>query len=115
MFSPDMTDQNERLLSAILAAVQSLDQPEVVETHLRRWGAAHRRAHGVTDEMYVYVGHALVRALSSLFGYLETSVASAWISVYEWMAAVMIDGAEQAAQRGRGPSALNGGPPSGQH
>jgi hypothetical protein len=44
-----------------------------------------------------------VRALSG--GHLETSVASAWISVYEWMAAVMIDGAETAESVDRDPTA----------
>jgi hemoglobin-like flavoprotein len=106
MFPVDMTEQNERLLNALLAGVRALDRPELVETHLRRWGVVHRRMHGVTDEMYVYVGHSLIRAIHKLFGHLETSVASAWISVYEWMAAVMIDGAETADAVDRDPSRL---------
>ena len=106
MFPADMAQQNERLLSAILAGVRAMDRPELVETHLRRWGVVHRRMHGVTDEMYVYVGHSLIRALHKLFGHFETSIASAWISVYEWMAAVMIDGAETAESVDRDPSRL---------
>lgn len=106
MFDEDMTDQHDRLLSALLAAVRSMDRPEVVEGHLRRWGVVHRRMHGVTDEMYVYVGHALVRAVHKIMGHLETSVASSWIAVYEWMAAVMIDGAEAADVVDRDPSTL---------
>ena len=106
LFAEDMTEQHDRLLSAILAGVRAMDRPEVVEDHLRRWGVVHRRMHGVTDEMYVYVGHALVRAIHSIMGHLETSVASSWISVYEWMAAVMIDGAESADVVDRDPSTL---------
>jgi hemoglobin-like flavoprotein len=106
MFALDMSEQNERLLSAILAGVRAMDRPELVESHLRRWGVVHRRMHGVTDEMYVYVGHSLIRAIHKLYGHLETSVASAWISVYEWMAAVMIDGAETADSVDRDPSRL---------
>ncbi len=106
MFPPDMTEQNERLLGAILAAVRHLDRPELVEGHLRRWGIQHRRMHSVTDELYPYVAHALVRALHKLFGYLETSVASAWMAVYEWMAAVMIDGANTADAIDRNPARL---------
>jgi nitric oxide dioxygenase len=106
MFQADMTQQHDRLLSALLAAVRALDRPEVVEDHLRRWGVVHRRMHGVTDEMYVYVGHALVRAIHKILGHLETSVASSWIGVYEWMAAVMIDGAETAEAVDRDPSTL---------
>jgi hemoglobin-like flavoprotein len=106
MFHRDMTDQQDRLLAALLAAVRAMDRPEVVEDHLRRWGVVHRRMHGVSDEMYVYVGHALVRALNKIQGPLETSVASSWIGVYEWMAAVMIDGAEKADAVDRDPSTL---------
>jgi nitric oxide dioxygenase len=106
MFHEDMSEQHDRLLSALLAAVRALDRPEMVEDHLRRWGVVHRRMHGVTDEMYVYVGHALVRALHKIAGHLETSVASSWIAVYEWMAAVMIDGAEAADVVDRDPSTL---------
>ncbi len=106
MFSRDMTDQHDRLLAALLAAVRALDRPEVVEDHLRRWGVVHRRMHRVSDELYVYVGHALVRALNKIQGPLETSVASGWIAVYEWMAAVMIDGAEKADAVDRDPSTL---------
>jgi len=106
MFAEDMSEQHDRLLSAILAAVRAMDRPEVVEDHLRRWGVVHRRMHGVTDEMYVYVGHALVRAIHKILGHLETSVASSWIAVYEWMAAVMIDGAQSADVVDRDPSTL---------
>ena len=106
MFAEDMSEQDERLLSAILAGIQAMDRPELVETHLRRWGVVHRRMHGVTDDMYVYVGHSLIRAIHKLFGHLETSVASAWVSVYEWMAAVMIDGAETAESFDRNPVGL---------
>jgi hemoglobin-like flavoprotein len=110
MFAEDMSEQHDRLLSALLAAVRALDRPEVVEDHLRRWGVVHRRMHGVTDEMYVYVGHALVRAIHKILGHLETSVASSWIAVYEWMAAVMIDGAAKADLIDRDPSKLLGQP-----
>src|SRR5690348_7700729 len=48
MFAEDMSEQHDRLLSALLAAVRALDRPEVVEDHLRRWGVVHRRMHGVT-------------------------------------------------------------------
>jgi hemoglobin-like flavoprotein len=106
LFAEDITDQTERLLSAILAAVRGMDRPELVEDHLRRWGVVHRRMHGVTNDLYVYVGHALIRALHQVFGHLETSVSSAWVAVYEWMAAVMIDGADSAEAVDRDPSAI---------
>ncbi len=118
MFPEDMTEQNERLLGAILSAVRHLDRPEFVEAHLRRWGAEHRHSHHVTNDLYIYVAHALVRALKRILGYLETRVASAWVAVYEWMAAVMIDGADasEAQQIGRHlPDSAAGTPFSGRH
>lgn len=102
LFPEDMTGQNERLLKAILMAVNHLDRPEMVELQLRRWGAIHRHKYGITNDLYVYVAHSLVRALRALNGgYLETTVASCWMAVYEWMAAVMIDGADQAEKAER--------------
>ncbi len=62
MFPEDMDAQNERLLKAILMTVENLDKPEMVEAHLRRWGAHHRRKHSVTNDLYPYVAHSLVRA-----------------------------------------------------
>lgn len=102
MFPAEMRPQEERLLNALLAAVAALDDPAKLEPQLRAWGAWHRRALGVTDDMYVYVGHALIRALRSVLGHTETSVGSAWVAVYEWLAAVMIDGAD-AAERPQYP------------
>jgi hypothetical protein len=70
----------------------------------------------VTNDLYIYVAHALVRALKRILGYLETRVASAWVAVYEWMAAVMIDGADasEAQQNGRHlPDSAAGTPFSG--
>jgi hemoglobin-like flavoprotein len=96
MFPADMTAQHERLLGGILAAVQALDRPHVVEESLRRWGVVHRRTHGITDDLYPHVGHSLIHALKLLSPDMENSVGSAWVAVYEWMAAVMIDGADRA-------------------
>lgn len=113
MFPQDMSPQSEKLLSALLSTVQALDRPEQVEAALRRLGASHRRRHGVTNEMYPYVGHALVRSVSRLSGHMESSVGSAWIAVYEWMAAVMIAGAEEAASRAApAPDQAPGGVPA---
>lgn len=96
LFQADMAPQQERLLSGILAAVQALDRPHLVEDSLRHWGVVHRRQHGITNDLYPHVGHSLLHALKILYPQMETSVGSAWIAVYEWMAAVMIDGADRA-------------------
>jgi hemoglobin-like flavoprotein len=94
MFPADMSAQEEKLLNAIVAAVLALDDPGSLEATLRRWGAAHERAFGATDEMYVYVGHALLRTVKLLLSD-SSAVMSSWVAVYEWLAAVMIAGAEE--------------------
>jgi hemoglobin-like flavoprotein len=100
MFPEDLSEQSDRLLQALLAAVAALDHPVDAERQLRRLGAAHRTRYGVTEEMYVYVGHALIRAVREVTGTTSVSVSSAWAAVYEWLAAHMIDGARQLE---RGP------------
>jgi hemoglobin-like flavoprotein len=95
LFPADMTNQEEVLLSGILAAINAMDDPARVERTLRMWGVVHRRDKQITDDLYVYVGHALVRAVQQLTPYTGTSVASAWVALYEWLAAVMIDGADR--------------------
>ena len=94
MFPQDMSAQEEKLLQAILAAVSALDDPAALEATLRRWGAAHQRVLGVTDSMYVYVGHALLRTVKLLLSD-SSAVLSSWVAVYEWLAAVMISGAHE--------------------
>jgi hemoglobin-like flavoprotein len=96
MFAEDMTAQQERLLSGILAAVRALDQPHLVEEALRRSGVVHRRVHKISNDLYPHVGHSLIHALKTLYPNMETRLGSAWIAVYEWMAAVMIEGADRA-------------------
>jgi hemoglobin-like flavoprotein len=95
LFAEDMDPQKDRLLSALLAAARHMDNPDGVEHHLRAWGVIHRRL-GVTDEMYVYVGQALVRTIGRLLTNDFTQVHSSWVAVYQWMAAVMIDAADEA-------------------
>src|SRR4051812_37288416 len=74
LFPTDMTNQEEVLLSGILAAIKAMDDPARVEQILRKWGVIHRRDKGITDDLYVYVGHALVRAVQQLTRYTGTSV-----------------------------------------
>lgn len=96
LFPVDMDPQKDRLLSALLAVARHMDNPAGVESLLRSWGVIHRRRMGVTDEMYVYVGHALVRTISRLLTNESTMAHSSWVVVYQWMAAVMIDAADEA-------------------
>jgi hemoglobin-like flavoprotein len=108
MFPEDLTPQRDRLFGALIAAAKGLEQPERVEQALRRWGVTHQRTHGVTEEMYVYVGQALVRTFKELLTGTDSMVMSSWVSVYQWMAAVMIDEAQKAALVDQNPESLMG-------
>jgi hemoglobin-like flavoprotein len=46
--------------------------------------------------MYVHVGQALIRAVRDVTGDLRTLTASAWASVYQWLADEMITGARES-------------------
>jgi hemoglobin-like flavoprotein len=106
LFADNMDPQKDRLFGALIAAAKGLERPERLEPALRRWGNTHRRQHGITDEMYVYVGQALVRTLTELLGCMDSLVQSSWVAVYQWLAAVMIDGADAAQIVDQNPSSL---------
>jgi hemoglobin-like flavoprotein len=97
MFPADMSMQHERMSRTLVDAVRGADDPVAVERLLQRMGAAHGRNHAVVPEHYPHVGRALVRAVRDLSPRWSPSVASAWVQVYEWMAAHMILGAENSA------------------
>lgn len=94
MFPEDMTLQNERMSGALMKAVKGAHNPARVEAMLRHMGAAHSRHHSVAPEHYPYVGRALVRAVRDLSPEWAPALGSAWVQVYEWMAAHMVLGAE---------------------
>jgi hemoglobin-like flavoprotein len=100
MFPADMSLQHERMSRALLEAVRAADNPELVEDLLRKMGARHR-AYGAIAEHYPHVGRALVRAVRDLSPTWSPSVGSAWVQVYEWMAAHMLVGAEPGTPVGR--------------
>jgi hemoglobin-like flavoprotein len=97
MFAQDMTTQNDRMSQALMDAVRGADNPARIEYVLQEMGARHARHHGAVPEHYPYVGHALVRAVRDLSPRWSTAVGSAWVQVYEWMAAHMVLGAERSA------------------
>jgi hemoglobin-like flavoprotein len=103
MFPADMTAQNERLCRALLDSIRALVEPDryavQMERALHRLGAQHSARYGVRPEHYPYVGHALVRAVGDVTDDWSSSTSSAWIWVYDWMAAHMLS---QAGRPGAG-------------
>lgn len=95
MFPADMTAQNDKLCRALLDGIRALVEPDhryaaEMERVLHRLGAQHVRRWGVAPEHYPYVGHALVRAVRDVSGDWTVATSSAWIWVYDWMAAHML-------------------------
>jgi hemoglobin-like flavoprotein len=102
MFPPDLTGQMQKMSDTLLNAIGQLDTADTtaLEAALRRLGADHRTRFGVEPEHYGYIGHALTRAVRDVAGPgYSSSLSSAWIAVYQWVAAQMTAGA-QAAESG---------------
>lgn len=103
MFPDDMTQQMQKMADTLMLAVSTLETPDTagLEAALRQLGADHKTRYGVEQAHYMPIGHALTRAVREVSG-LEYSgyVSSAWIAVYQWVAAHMTEGAQ----------ALDGGP-----
>jgi hemoglobin-like flavoprotein len=102
MFPPDLTGQMQKMSDTLLNAIGQLDTADTtaLEAALRRLGADHRTRFGVEPEHYGYIGHALTRAVRDVAGPgYSSSLSSAWIAVYQWVATQMTAG-DQAAEPG---------------
>lgn len=102
MFPPDLTGQMQKMSDTLLNAIGQLDTADTtaLEAALRRLGADHRTRFGVEPEHYGYIGHALTRAVRDVAGPgYSSSLSSAWIAVYQWVATQMTAG-DQAAESG---------------
>jgi hemoglobin-like flavoprotein len=118
MFAADMTEQMQRMSDTLLGAIARLGSFETaqLEAALRRLGADHRIRHGVEDEQYRYVGHALTRAVRDVAGLgYSGALSSSWIAVYQYLAGHMTAGAREAESvplprpRESGEGDVNGG------
>ena len=95
MFPAEMSAQNEKLCRALLASIRALVEPELyaarMENTLYRLGRDHAHRYAVLPEHYPYVGHALVRAVRDVSQDWTTTTSSAWVWVYDWMSAHMLE------------------------
>ena len=99
MFPPSRLAQQESMLTQALAAVMDHleDAPWLVST-LHGLGARHVN-YGVTDEMYAWVGGALLTALGEVAGADWTpDLENAWSDAYWTIADLMREGDELAAE-----------------
>jgi NAD(P)H-flavin reductase/hemoglobin-like flavoprotein len=94
MFPVQMDVQRDRLLGAIVTAIQAVDDPVRLDGYLRSLGRDHRKFH-VRPEHYTDVRNALLDALRVNAGERWGSeYEQAWGDVYDLVAAAMIAGAE---------------------
>ncbi|GAA0814567.1 globin domain-containing protein [Spirilliplanes yamanashiensis] len=98
LFPVQMDVQRNRLLGAIVSAVQHVDDAETLDGYLRELGRDHRKFH-VTPQHYAQVKLALLDALRTCAGEDWSSVyEQAWNDVYDVISRTMIAGA--AAETG---------------
>jgi hemoglobin-like flavoprotein len=97
LFGASTRKQEEMLTRALAAVIDHLEDGAWLSDTLRALGAKHV-GYGVTDEMYDWVGDALVRALAEAAGDAWTPrVAKAWGDAYGAIAGLMQEGAHASA------------------
>jgi hemoglobin-like flavoprotein len=94
MFASDMTAQMQRMTDVLLANIAALeDDRPGLEDALRALGALHRDRWGVRPEHYLYIAHALTRAVRDVAGPAWSgSLSSSWISLTQWITGHMLVG-----------------------
>lgn len=97
LFSPARQSQQEQMLAQALAAViEHLEDGAWLQQTLHALGARHV-GYGVTDEMYDWVGAALLETLAQVAGDAwNDDLAQAWGDAYGAIAGLMQAGAAQA-------------------
>jgi NAD(P)H-flavin reductase len=97
LFPAAMDTQQDRLFRALTGAVRNLGDPTVFVPLLEQLGSDHRK-YGVRPDHYAAVGRALVAALRRYGSDIWVpELEDAWVRAYDYMAATMIQGAQDAA------------------
>lgn len=101
MFSPSARRGQEQMLTqALVAVIDHLDDAPWLAGTLEAMGARHV-AYGVTDEMYDWVGDALLATLAEVLDTAWTpEVERAWTAAYGAIAGLMQAGAQKATHEG---------------
>lgn len=96
LFSRQTRDRQERMLAeALVAVMDHLDDAPWLAENLRALGAKHA-SYGVTDEMYGFVGEALLGTLADVTGDAWTDAHHrAWLDAFEAIASLMKTGARE--------------------
>jgi hemoglobin-like flavoprotein len=93
--------QEEMLTRALVAVVDHVEEPSWMRETLHAMGAKHV-GYGVTDEMYDWVGEALLVSLADVAAEAWSPRAeAAWRAAYSAIAGLMLDGARRARAEAR--------------
>jgi hemoglobin-like flavoprotein len=97
--STDMKEQRRKLMQALAAVINSVDNLQALVPTLEHLGRNHAR-YGVTDRHYDTVGAALLWTLEQGLKDAWTPAAqSAWTAAYTTVATVMRNAASRASER----------------
>ena len=90
----DMEIQKKKLLGSLVLIVNSLEQPDVLDTVFRALGARNVK-YGVLPKHYSLAGNALLATLKQYLGDKWTpQVKQAWVATYKSISKIMLDGAD---------------------
>jgi hemoglobin-like flavoprotein len=106
MFAEDMTAQMQRMTDTLLAIAAALRHDDTapppseddlaepaLERALHQLGARHRDRWDVLPEHYLYIPHALTRAVRDVAGPAWSgSLSSSWIALTQWITGHMLEG-----------------------
>jgi hemoglobin-like flavoprotein len=99
LFPEDMRRQKTMLLGALVLLRKSLRDLDAIVPKLRELGARHV-AYGAEPEHYPLVGSVLITSMAAVAGEAWTErYELAWSQAYDIVAAVMLEGAEEASMR----------------
>lgn len=111
MFGTSTKRQEQMLTEALVAVLNRLEDGAWLTATLRGLGARHV-GYGVTDEMYDWVGDALLTTLAEVAGPDWTpAVAKAWTEAYGAISGLMLEGAHAVSASEREAN----GPQSSRH
>jgi hemoglobin-like flavoprotein len=94
MFASDMTAQMQRMTDVLLTTLSALEHDApAIEGKLRALGALHRDRWQVQPAHYLYIAHALTRAVRDVAGPAWSgSLSSSWIALTQWITGHMLIG-----------------------
>jgi hemoglobin-like flavoprotein len=99
MFADDLSEQMQKMTDTLLTVIAQLAKTDTsrLEKALHQMGVDHYTRYQVEPTHYLYVAHALTRAVRDITGREYSSrLSSAWISVCKWVTEQMCAGAYAA-------------------